>query len=343
MSLLFRDLCRDAYRRSGVRGLAHLWIRTAIDLLWSVIAAHAENLKERLMPNPIPATPMPWRQVALVAGPGLLFALSRSVPGFWWPSVAAYLLVIALAAITLLRTRRLPTWSLLALGLLASWILQWAGAMAMDQLARMRVQFSVRQLIVGIPFAIAVVALAWASRKRWPVPSWLVVLCPSVILAASAAVGRGLLGTLAVLSLPLAAALVLSGTHGARASLLVVGAYAVYLFDSDHISGPLLNGMGFYPAYAIGVSLLWLGVAPLLSLRARSWLGQTLGLLIPIALAMTAAVVIPWSIRPEAHSLRIWLGGALASVFVLTLIAAAMVVQGQRLNNGVGVATRQPR
>jgi len=45
MEQVFRDLCRQAYRREGGRGLAKVWLRTFPDLAQSVILEHEDEIR----------------------------------------------------------------------------------------------------------------------------------------------------------------------------------------------------------------------------------------------------------------------------------------------------------
>lgn len=49
MEQVFRDLCRQAYRREGGRGLAKVWLRTFPDLAQSAILEHEDEIRRWLM------------------------------------------------------------------------------------------------------------------------------------------------------------------------------------------------------------------------------------------------------------------------------------------------------
>ena len=45
MEQLFRDLCRDTYRRKGIIGLVQLWGRLLLDTVLAAMAEHVDNLQ----------------------------------------------------------------------------------------------------------------------------------------------------------------------------------------------------------------------------------------------------------------------------------------------------------
>lgn len=45
MEQLFRDLCRDSYRRKGIIGLVQLWGRVLLDTVLAALVEHTENLQ----------------------------------------------------------------------------------------------------------------------------------------------------------------------------------------------------------------------------------------------------------------------------------------------------------
>jgi hypothetical protein len=341
----FRDLCWDEYQGSGLPGLMWLWVRTLADLMLSASAAHLEAAKEVAMAIKRTAVPMPWGEVMLAVMPGLLFGLSRVYPPIRWLFMGSLALVAVLAIVVLATQRHLPAWGLLALGLTASQILLMVGFEGMEMLARMGVGRGIRHWLAAIPLWAAILALAWKYKRSWLLPSWawaLVVFALSLFatLGHEALTMQGSKTLVAILSgadysvltatgimlLPLVVGLPLSQRHGPLALLLILGVYSLWGFDSDFISGHLLRDMAFYPWYAFLLYGLFMSIAPLFLLRARSLRGQAFGLLMPVGIMLAARVVVPWLARPEFHRLRTWLGDMLLSVFTLLLFALALVL-----------------
>lgn len=329
MVQLFQDMCRDTYERSGIRGLMQLWGRVLGDLLVSAPAAYLQTAKEIIMTINRKITPMAWHEVALVIVPGILFGISRTYSALWWPTLASFALVALLSFVALAAQKHLPAWGLLVLGLLVNWALLTVGILAMEKLALMRVERSLYHLMVAILLWMVIIALGWKYKHAWHAPSWVLVLLALFVVGASVYGGFSVLSTIDLMLLPVALGLPLSQRHGALASLFVVGAYGLWLFDSDFISGYLLRDMTFYPVYAILLSWLFIGVAPLLLLRARSSRGQVVGLLSPIGIVLIVRTVIPWLARPDFHPLRIWIGDVLMSVFALLILLLAPVLYRQ--------------
>jgi hypothetical protein len=330
MVQLFHDLCRDEVARGGLFGLLGLWVRTLADLITSASAAHLQAAKGLIMSVNRSLKPMPWGRVMLVVVPGILFGLSR----FYYPvgplAMIGFALVIVLTLAALAVRRRLPIWGLLVLGLAANWIALWIGLLAMDDLAvRLRAAHGTLHLILAIPLWAVIILLAWRYKHIWRAPAWTLALFALIVGGASVWAGYGVLTTAGMMLLPVALGLSLSERYGSLTSLFVVGAYGLWLFDSDFISGYMLRDASFYPVYALLVSWLFIGVAPLLLLRARSQRGRVIGLLAPIVVVLIARVVVPWLAHPELHPLRIWLGDTLLSVFTLLILALSFILYSQ--------------
>jgi hypothetical protein len=234
---------------------------------------------------------------------------------------------VLMTLVVLAIERRLPAWGLLALGMVVNWIVLMIGIFAMERLAvELRLLHATRHLIMAIPLWAVIVLLAWRYKHVWRAPAWALALFALVVTGAAVWAGYGVLTTVGMMLLPVALGLPLSQRHGPLASLFVVGAYGLWLFDSDFISGFLLRDMAFYPLYAILMSWLFIGVAPLLFLRARSRRGRMLGLLAPVVVVLIARVVVPWLARPAVHPPRIWLGDALLSVFTLLILLLSLLL-----------------
>lgn len=348
MAQVFGDLCRDAYRRGGLAGLTGLWPRILSDLLRSVCAAHLEAAKEVWMAVNRAVTPLPWHEVALVVVPGVLFAGSRVyAPLGNWVTVSLVLVAI-LALVVLVSKRRIPAWSLLALGLLVNGALLVVAFWALGQLSARSVSQRLvhHLLVVVLPVWAAIVVLGWrhVRARRVPPLAWgllaLVVLSACAMMgyyaftasARASALGEAVLGVLSLIGvalLPVALGLPLARRHGPLAALFVVGGFTMWLSDSDSISGGLLRGRAFYPLYAILLPLLFVAIAPLFLARARSWRAQAIGLLVPVGAMLVARVAVPWLVIPDAHPLLVRFGDLHLSVLALLTLALALVLYGQ--------------
>ncbi len=124
MFQLFTDQCRAAYDQRGAAGRLMWWIRILIDVSKSVIREHFSDSQARLgLLDTIPNAPLPWKGVALVLVPGLIFLVSQIMQllGEDWFFVvfyrAAYVLILPVLLVWVL-TRRFPVWGLIPLGLL---------------------------------------------------------------------------------------------------------------------------------------------------------------------------------------------------------------------------------
>jgi hypothetical protein len=166
-----------------------------------------------------------------------------------------------------------------------------------------------------------------------------------IVLGAALFVGMSWLTSAGFLLLPVALGLPLARRHGAAALLFVVGAYSVWLFDSDTFNGWLLRDRAFYPVFAMLLPLLFMGIGPLLFLRAATRRGQMVGLFTPIILMLVARVLVPWLVVPLAHSARLWRNDALLSVLTLLvfILALALYVRVDRAESAIAPPeTEQP-
>lgn len=326
MQQLFHDLCRDAYQQNGLWSLTRFWMWTLFDFILSVGTTYREAI-EAIMTIKHTFTPMPWRYILLVVLPGLLFGISRFYYPFYLPFQISFILILLLTFATLVKQKRIPGWGLLMIGLMLSW-----GAMVViiiggEWLARLlHYNGELQRLLMAIPLWAVIGMLGWQYWQVWRSFSRIFVLILLVIVIAALFVGMDALTTAAYMLLPVAIGLPLARRHGTQAILFVVGAYCWWLFDSDYISGWLINDLPFYAAYAVLMRLLFMSVGPLLLLRAQSLQGQVAGLLTPMAVVLVARVLVPWLVSPSSHPARIWWGDVLLSVFTLLAFSLAFAL-----------------
>ncbi len=129
----FTDQCREAWRVGGGGGLIALWLRSLVDL---VISATREQISSPRaawgLLEAVPNAPLPWKGVALVSIPGLIFLVAQigQVTGQPWFLLmvyrAGYFLIIPVLLVWAI-TRKFPIWGLIPLGVLfnTAW---WYGA-----------------------------------------------------------------------------------------------------------------------------------------------------------------------------------------------------------------------
>lgn len=349
MRQLFADLCRDVAAPHGLPGLLRLWLLIVPDLAKSCSIAYLEAAREDLMRLSQTITPVPWRNVALVIVPGILFGISRVVSPLGWLAGAGFVLVALLAAALLLRQRPLPIWSLLVLGLLTSWALQLFSYGLPGLLIRSltRLDFPAlhawgnsllfspesQQMVAAIPIWLAIFWLLWKYYPAWHSARWIILLIGLSIAAAIILIDTLILLSTGLVLLPAAIGLALSRRFGSLASLFVLGACSQQvLFDSDYYSGSLVINQPFYALYVLLVIWLLVTIAPLLLLRAQTLPGQAAGLLAPALAWGAARIIVPWLVSPDFHPVSTWLGEALLSTGIVLVLALTFYLSVQAGN-----------
>jgi hypothetical protein len=130
---LFTDQCRDVYESHGWPGMVMLWLRTLGDAAKTIVREHVSDPNAKLgLLNANPNMKLPWKGVALVLIPGLIFFIAQiaqvlSADGdlfFLAFYRAAYIVAVPVILIWLF-ARRFPVWGLMPLGLLYEtlWVL----------------------------------------------------------------------------------------------------------------------------------------------------------------------------------------------------------------------------
>jgi hypothetical protein len=206
MLQVFTDQCRAANQaRTGLAFLA-LWIRTLIDLGINVVREHLTSPQGGLggLENG-PIQPLPWKGVALVLLPGLIFFASQvaQLTGQDWFFLmvyrAAYFLIVPVLALWAW-TRKFPVWGLIPLGLLMNTLLSvgyrmqflpYVAPEAVNPLLGWLVPIiktippTTLQIIPVILFLLAILVLLWWSKRRVGIPgrawAWLGVYAALVI------------------------------------------------------------------------------------------------------------------------------------------------------------------
>jgi hypothetical protein len=123
MLQLFTDQCRSTMQENGTRGMIFLWLRTLMDLAFSVLREHVMSTTATggLLEG-VPNKPLPWKGVAVVLVPCLVFFIGQigQLTGQDWFFMlvrrAAYFLIIPVLLVWLL-TRKFPIWGLIPLGM----------------------------------------------------------------------------------------------------------------------------------------------------------------------------------------------------------------------------------
>ncbi|MGD0709057.1 MAG: hypothetical protein ABSA51_11485 [Anaerolineaceae bacterium] len=124
MLQVFTDQLRDAYQENGGRGVFSMWVRTLWDLGVSALKEQfsSPQLTAGLL-EAVPNAPLPWKGVALVLVPGLVFFIAQIVQlsgqdlFFLMVYRAGYFLIIPVLLVWWW-TRKFPIWGLVPLGLL---------------------------------------------------------------------------------------------------------------------------------------------------------------------------------------------------------------------------------
>lgn len=123
MLQVFTDQCRAASQAKGAWGLAALWFRTLVDLGVNALREQIASLRASWgLLEAVPNAPLPWKGVALVLVPGLIFFIAQigQISGQPWFQLmvyrAAYFLIIPVLLVWAI-THKFPIWGLITLGL----------------------------------------------------------------------------------------------------------------------------------------------------------------------------------------------------------------------------------
>lgn len=123
MLQLFTDQCRSVMRENGTRGMVSLWLRTISDLFVSLLREHLVPSRASLgLLEAVPNKPLPWKGVALVLIPGVVFMVGQigQLAGEDWFFLlvrrAAYFLIVPVLLVWFVK-RKFPIWGLIPLGM----------------------------------------------------------------------------------------------------------------------------------------------------------------------------------------------------------------------------------
>jgi hypothetical protein len=206
MLQVFTDQCRAA--NQACKGLAFLalWVRTLIDLVVNVVREHLTSPQGGLggLDNG-PVRPLPWKGVALVLAPGLIFFGSQvaQLTGQDWFFLmvyrAGYFLIVPVLA-AWFWTRKFPVWGLIPLGLLINTLLslgyrlQFLPYVAPGEVNPLlqwlvpitkKIPANAVNIIPDIVFLLAILVLLWLVKRRVGIPrrawAWLGVYAALVI------------------------------------------------------------------------------------------------------------------------------------------------------------------
>jgi hypothetical protein len=191
MLQVFTDQCRAAKQTQKGAAFLVLWVRTLIDLIVNVTREHLTPSQGGLggLENG-PVKPLPWKGVALVLVPGLIFFGSQvaQLTGQDWFFLmvyrAAYFLIVPVLA-AWAWTRKFPVWGLIPLGLLINTLL-WVGYRVQflsymtpeeaNPLLRWLVPImktippTTFQVIIVIAELLAIVGLIWLVKRKVGIP-----------------------------------------------------------------------------------------------------------------------------------------------------------------------------
>lgn len=342
-----RDLGRDARERGRWQSVI-MTFRLVKD---GILNAGIEHM-EAIMLAKNSFKPTSWLIVLLACIPGLLVAFSRRpaelldslLPIFGYLYLA--LLVISLPAIWW-RRRQFPVWALLPAGALA-WVFAYMAGTELAQLVNSLripdlkwVQIWTGITIINFVLA-AVLFLVLLRGQRLPASIWLVIgviAFGHLLLAILYSLTRyggdqpfaGMLEYFATSGLgPLeglmlvAVGLLFARQHGTLALLVVVGGYFYMFTDSDYLSGFLLRDWGGLALYLGGAAILFLVVAPVALLRARTRLGRALAVFVPLVAFHVVRLLVPAIVLGEP--LKIMPGEIVASINMLLILILAWVL-----------------
>ena len=123
MLQVFTDQLRAASRQEGGNGIFVLWLRTLWDLGTNVIKEQFSTPHATLgLLEAVPNAPLPWKGVALVLVPGLVFFIAQlgqlsGLDWFYWMKYrSGYFLILPVLLVWAWK-RKFPIWGLVPLGL----------------------------------------------------------------------------------------------------------------------------------------------------------------------------------------------------------------------------------
>jgi hypothetical protein len=189
MLQVFNDQCRSAYQNGGVWGLIALWFRILLDLGISALREQVSSPRSSWgLLEAIPNAPLPWKGVAMVLVPGLIFFVAQigQLSGQDWFDLmvyrAAYFLIIPVILVGAI-TRKFPIWGLVPLGLffntawsygyrLQYFYLNQSNSIS-SRLMYLVFQYQIVEKIVIVAGPLSLMAiLVWLSARRRQFSPW---------------------------------------------------------------------------------------------------------------------------------------------------------------------------
>ena len=288
--------------------------------------------------------PVAWPVVLVAVLPGLLLTLSRL--NFEWlrPMLPTTILVFVLPALAIpilwWRKREVPVWGLWAGGAMA-WLLIYLLAAGITTLLPVRMQtygwltmYALELVLAAVLFAILL------SRRQLPRSAWAAVgLVALAYVLALVLLGwiypeeahrlstqQHLLGALpgpAEGLFLVALGLLAARRHGVLALLVVLGGYVYIFTDSDYLFGYRQRDWATLQLYLATMCFLFMVVAPVALLRARTKAGRAAGLFVPVIIVLAARLFVPaWVVNLPVNGP----GDVMLSVTILMSLVLAWVL-----------------
>jgi hypothetical protein len=342
-----RDLNREA-RQRGRWHVAILCLRLLKD---GIVNAGIEHMEAIMMGNNR-YKPVPWISVLLAALPGVLLAASRRNVEMLAPLLSIigyiYLGILVLGPLVIWwRNRRFPVWALLPAGAL-TWVLVYLAGIELSELSSSLPILGPRWIGSDTGTVLLEIILATAiffvmlRGQHVPGSFWLVIgvfVFGNLVLAALDSLYRyggdrllpGMLlyftlyGVAPLDGLVLAAAgLLAARQHGVLAMLVVVGGFSYMCSDSDYLFGSQYRDWAGLTLYLVAMTALYLVVTPIALLRAKTNLGRTLAVFVPVVGFHVIRIITP-SIVIRGPHLVPW-GDIILSINVLLSFVIAWVL-----------------
>jgi hypothetical protein len=308
--------------------------------------------------------PNPNNRILFAVTPGLLATLGLiNGNSSFWTLLGVILLLLFVAVAWLKNNRRLPGWSLMAIGLL----------LGIAQPVVLGIIGVLVALVTGTPPSPAsspfVLALPWigiavlslylkqdrkASSRTWLLAAVIVLCCILVrvkyfiLLGVSWSILWEMLGvslwSAGTLLLPIIAVGPLARRYGAPTSLFAVGAifawYQVLIDNAYKVSGNIGSSELFW-VYLIVVRFLFIVIGPWLFLRAKGTRRQLFGLIGSICASVAINIMISGIVRGD-FTLIIWLTAIPYTISIGLSLALAYWLYWSAGNSKNNTSIKQP-
>ena len=329
MLLHARDLEQSA-REHGRVHLLVLYLRLIGDALTGAAAEQWQALYARS-----PFQPTPWHAVLLAAIPGLWLALTRRYTGIVNPVLSAFgpiyiLLLLLVPPLIWRRTRQVPVWTLIPLGMLVTWLILVLSFLSASLPDFSRIPGFYPAIFILLNLLLTTSFFATALRGRRPPVAVLLIVglmflgvFVLVLYLGQVSHGSGrrqvsLAWALFEPSLALllvALGLLVARQHNVLALLVVIGGYALWFGDTDYLWGSPVRDWPGLPLYLFSLVFLFFVLAPAGLLRAGTRLKKALAFFIPVLLFLTLRIVTPPLVL--GYSLRTTPGELFSSASIL--------------------------